>query len=150
MLSESSKWELSFVHYFAKFPISRFVISRFECIVMYVVQFCKVPLCVVTFQLARIPSRTAFCTECKTFWTLQKIGSHRRHFDIFWNGVFATRVEWTMNYWNWNFFPVLKEYTSFLKELADRLDVFSTFCKLKIPNTYCGSSNGIDPNSLIY
>ena len=31
MLSKSSKWELGFVHYIAKFTISRFVISRFEC-----------------------------------------------------------------------------------------------------------------------
>ena len=31
MLSKSSKWELAFVHYIAKFTISRFVISRFEC-----------------------------------------------------------------------------------------------------------------------
>ena len=31
MLSISSKWELGFVHYIAKFTISRFVISRFEC-----------------------------------------------------------------------------------------------------------------------
>ena len=31
MLSKSSKWELSFVHYIAKFTISRFVIvSRFS------------------------------------------------------------------------------------------------------------------------
>ena len=27
----SSKWELGLVHYIAKFTISRFVISRFEC-----------------------------------------------------------------------------------------------------------------------
>ena len=32
MLSKSSKWELGFVRYNAKFTISRFVISRFECI----------------------------------------------------------------------------------------------------------------------
>ena len=31
MLSKSSKWELSFVHYISKFTILRFVISRFEC-----------------------------------------------------------------------------------------------------------------------
>ena len=31
MLSKSSKWELGFVHYIAKFTISRFVLSRFEC-----------------------------------------------------------------------------------------------------------------------
>merc|ERR1712062_376458 len=31
MLSKSSKWELGFVHYIAKFTTSRFVISRFEC-----------------------------------------------------------------------------------------------------------------------
>ena len=31
MLSKSTKWELGFVHYIAKFTISRFVISRFEC-----------------------------------------------------------------------------------------------------------------------
>ena len=31
LLSKSSKWELGFVQYFAKFTISRFVISRFEC-----------------------------------------------------------------------------------------------------------------------
>ena len=28
MVSESSKWELGFVHYIKKFTISRFVISR--------------------------------------------------------------------------------------------------------------------------
>ena len=32
MLSKSSKSELGFVHYITKFTISRFVISRFECI----------------------------------------------------------------------------------------------------------------------
>ena len=31
MLSKSSKLELGFVHYIAKFTILRFVISRFEC-----------------------------------------------------------------------------------------------------------------------
>ena len=31
MLSKSSKWELSFVYYIAKFTKSRFVISSFEC-----------------------------------------------------------------------------------------------------------------------
>ena len=31
MLSKSSQSELGFVHYIAKFTISRFVISRFEC-----------------------------------------------------------------------------------------------------------------------
>ena len=31
MLSKSWKWELDFVHYIAKFTISMFVISRFEC-----------------------------------------------------------------------------------------------------------------------
>ena len=31
MLSKFSKWELGFVHYIAKFTISRFVISSFEC-----------------------------------------------------------------------------------------------------------------------
>ena len=31
MLSKSSKWELGFVHYIAKFTLLRFVISRFEC-----------------------------------------------------------------------------------------------------------------------
>ena len=31
MLCKSSKWELGFVHYNAKFTISGFVISRFEC-----------------------------------------------------------------------------------------------------------------------
>ena len=31
MLSKSLKWELGFVQYIAKFTISRFVISRFEC-----------------------------------------------------------------------------------------------------------------------
>ena len=31
MLSKSSNWELDLVHYIAKFTISRFVISRFEC-----------------------------------------------------------------------------------------------------------------------
>ena len=30
MLSESSKWEMGFVHYIAKFTITRFVISKFE------------------------------------------------------------------------------------------------------------------------
>ena len=32
MLGKSSKLELGFVHYIKKFTISRFVISRFECI----------------------------------------------------------------------------------------------------------------------
>ena len=32
MLNKSSKWELGFVHCIAKFTISKFVISRFECI----------------------------------------------------------------------------------------------------------------------
>ena len=32
MLSKSSKWELGLVPYITKFTISRFVISRFECI----------------------------------------------------------------------------------------------------------------------
>ena len=32
MLSKSSKWELGFVHYIAKFTTSRFLITRFECI----------------------------------------------------------------------------------------------------------------------
>ena len=31
MFSKSSKWELSFGHYIAKFTILKFVISRFEC-----------------------------------------------------------------------------------------------------------------------
>ena len=31
MLSESSKWEMVFVHYIAKFPITRFIILKFEC-----------------------------------------------------------------------------------------------------------------------
>ena len=31
MHSKSSKWELGFVHYIAKFTTSRFAISRFEC-----------------------------------------------------------------------------------------------------------------------
>ena len=31
MPSKSSKWELGFVHYIAKFTILRFVIPRFEC-----------------------------------------------------------------------------------------------------------------------
>ena len=31
MLCKSSKWELGFVHYIAKFTISRFIIARFEC-----------------------------------------------------------------------------------------------------------------------
>ena len=35
MFSKSSKWELGSVHNIAKFTISRFVILRFEC--MYVV-----------------------------------------------------------------------------------------------------------------
>ena len=38
MLSKSSKWELGFDHYIAKFTISRFVISRFECTKQY---FCR-------------------------------------------------------------------------------------------------------------
>ena len=33
MFSKSSKWELGLVHYIPKFTISRFVISKFECIV---------------------------------------------------------------------------------------------------------------------
>ena len=37
MLGKSSKWELGFVHYIAKFTILRFVISRFEH--MYILQF---------------------------------------------------------------------------------------------------------------
>ena len=32
MLSKSSKWELGFVHYITKFTLTRFIISRFECI----------------------------------------------------------------------------------------------------------------------
>ena len=32
MLSKSSKWELGLIHFFAKFTISRFIISRFEYI----------------------------------------------------------------------------------------------------------------------
>ena len=39
MLSKSSKWELGFVHYIAKFTISRLVISRFECTVSHVTFF---------------------------------------------------------------------------------------------------------------
>ena len=35
MFSKSSKWELGFVYNIAKFTISRFVILKFEC--MYVV-----------------------------------------------------------------------------------------------------------------
>ena len=35
MLSKSSKRELGFVHYLKKFTISRFVISRFECIYFF-------------------------------------------------------------------------------------------------------------------
>ena len=31
MLSKSSKWEMGFVHNIAKFTMSRFVISKFEC-----------------------------------------------------------------------------------------------------------------------
>ena len=31
MLRKSSKWELHFVHYIAKFTIYWFIISRFEC-----------------------------------------------------------------------------------------------------------------------
>ena len=31
MVSKSSKWELDFVHYIAKFTKLRFAISRFEC-----------------------------------------------------------------------------------------------------------------------
>ena len=34
MLSKSSKWELDFVHYITKFTILKFVISRFECILV--------------------------------------------------------------------------------------------------------------------
>ena len=36
MHSKSSKWELGFVHYIAKFPISRFIISRFEYIYFHI------------------------------------------------------------------------------------------------------------------
>ena len=36
MLSKSTKWELGLVHYIVKFTISRFVISRFECILFWV------------------------------------------------------------------------------------------------------------------
>ena len=32
VLSKSSKWEMGFVHYIARFTISRFIISRFEYI----------------------------------------------------------------------------------------------------------------------
>ena len=39
MLSKSSKWELSFVHYIAKYTISRFVTSRFECTTYLVLQY---------------------------------------------------------------------------------------------------------------
>ena len=35
MLNKSSKWELGFVYYIAKFTILRFVISRFECTSKY-------------------------------------------------------------------------------------------------------------------
>ena len=35
MLSKSSKWELGFVHYNAKFTILRFLISKFECTDVY-------------------------------------------------------------------------------------------------------------------
>ena len=35
MLSKSSKWELGFVRYITKFTISRYVISRFECIFIF-------------------------------------------------------------------------------------------------------------------
>ena len=35
MFSKSSKWELGLVHYIAKFTISRFIISRFECILIF-------------------------------------------------------------------------------------------------------------------
>ena len=33
MLSKSSKWELGCVHYIGIFTISRFLISKFECII---------------------------------------------------------------------------------------------------------------------
>ena len=36
MLSSSLKWEPGLVHYIVKFTISRFVISRFECILFWV------------------------------------------------------------------------------------------------------------------
>ena len=36
MLSKYLKWELGLVHYIVKFTISRFVISRFECILFWV------------------------------------------------------------------------------------------------------------------
>ena len=32
MLSKSSKWEQCFVHYNVRFTISRFLISKFECL----------------------------------------------------------------------------------------------------------------------
>ena len=35
MLSKSSKWDLGLIHYIAKFTISKFVISMFECTTMY-------------------------------------------------------------------------------------------------------------------
>ena len=47
MLSKSSKWELDFVHYIAKFTISRFVISRFECTA--VLQWGALPLTFKTY-----------------------------------------------------------------------------------------------------
>ena len=47
MLNKSSKWELGFVHYIAKFTISRFVISRFECTA--VLQWGALPLTFKTY-----------------------------------------------------------------------------------------------------
>ena len=38
MLRKYSKWGLGFVHYTAKFTISRFVISRFECTLFFPLQ----------------------------------------------------------------------------------------------------------------
>ena len=47
MLSKSSKRELGFVHYIAKFTISRFVILRFECTA--VLQWGALPLTFKTY-----------------------------------------------------------------------------------------------------
>ena len=39
MLNKSSKWELGFIHYIAKFTILRFVISRFDCTITILVRY---------------------------------------------------------------------------------------------------------------
>ena len=63
MLSRSSKWELGFVHYIAKFSKSRFIISRFGCS-MYV-YFLYYYLLIV----------------CKGFFPLTKRGPNIYFFD---------------------------------------------------------------------